>query len=69
MYINETLDGLKQEDAIMITLYYMKENSIEEICEVTNLTLSNVKVKLYRARKRFYDELKVILKDEVETIL
>ncbi len=68
-YINETIEKLKEDDALIITLYYLQENTIEEICEITGLTLSNVKVKLHRARKRFYDELKTILKDEVKTIL
>lgn len=68
-YINEAIDNLKEDDAFMITVYYLQENSIEEISEITGLTLSNVKVKLHRARKRFYDELKIILKDEVKAIL
>ena len=68
-YINEAIENLKEDNALIITLYYLQENTIEEICEITGLTLSNVKVKLHRARKRFYDELKVILKDEVKTIL
>lgn len=68
-YINETIEKLKEDDALIITLYYLQENTIEEICEITGLTLSNIKVKLHRARKRFYDELKIILKDEVKTIL
>ena len=68
-YINEAIHNLKEDDALIITLYYLQENSIEEISEITGLNLSNVKVKLHRARKRFYDELKVILKDEVKAIL
>jgi len=68
-YINEAIDNLKEDDAFIITLYYLQENTIDEICEITQLSLSNVKVKLHRARKRFYDELKAILKDEVKAIL
>jgi len=68
-YINEAIENLKEDDALILTLYYLQENTIEEICEITGLTLSNVKVKLHRARKRFYDELKIILKDEVKAIL
>lgn len=68
-YINQAIENLKDDDAFMITMYYLKENSIEEISVITDLTISNVKVKLHRARKRFYDELKLILKDEVKAIL
>lgn len=53
----------------MITLYYLDENSVEEIGAITGFTISNVKVKLHRARKRFYEALKLILKDEVKMIL
>jgi len=68
-YINKAIHNLKEDDAFIITLYYLKENSVEEIAEITGLNLSNVKVKLHRARKRFYLELKLILKDEVKAIL
>jgi RNA polymerase sigma factor (sigma-70 family) len=68
-YINEAIESLKEDDAFIITMYYLQENTIDEICGITGLTLSNVKVKLHRARKRFYDELKAILKDEVKAIL
>ena len=68
-YINEAIEKLKDDDACIITLYYLQENSVEEICKITGLTSSNVKVKLHRSRKRFYDELKTILKDEVNAIL
>ena len=68
-YVSKAINNVKEDDAFVITMYYLEEYSIEEICEMTNLSASNVKVKLHRARKRFYDELKVMLKDEVKTIL
>jgi RNA polymerase sigma-70 factor, ECF subfamily len=39
-------------------LFYKNEHSVEEISEITGYTQSNVKVKLYRIRKRMYDDLK-----------
>jgi len=68
-YISEAIENLKEDDAFIITMYYLKEHTIDEISVMTELSNSNVKVKLHRARKRFYDELKIILKDEVKTIL
>jgi RNA polymerase sigma-70 factor (ECF subfamily) len=68
-YITETIKKLKEDDAFIITMYYLKEYSMEEISSMIELTISNVKVKLHRARKRFYEALKVMLKDEVKTIL
>lgn len=69
IYIRKAIQNLKEEDAFIITMYYLKENTVDEISQITGLTNSNIKVKLHRARKRFYDELKLILKDEVKTIL
>ncbi|MFP4025800.1 MAG: RNA polymerase sigma factor [Thiohalospira sp.] len=69
IYVKQAIEQLKDEDALMITLYYLDENSIDEINAITGFTISNVKVKLHRARKRFYDALKIILKDEVKMIL
>jgi RNA polymerase sigma-70 factor (ECF subfamily) len=37
----------------MLTLFYLEELSLKEIGEITQLSLSNVRVKLYRARERF----------------
>lgn len=68
-YVNLAINQLKEEDAILITLYYLYENTIEEISEITQLTITNVKVKIHRARKKFYDELKLLLKEEVRTLL
>lgn len=69
IYVKQAIEQLRDEDALMITLYYLDENSIDEISVITGFTISNVKVKLHRARKRFYDALKIILKDEVKMIL
>ncbi|HKL08433.1 MAG TPA: sigma-70 family RNA polymerase sigma factor [Bacteroidales bacterium] len=68
-YVKQALEQLKDEDALIITLFYLDENSVEEISVITGFTVANVKVKLHRARKRFYDALKLILKDEVKMIL
>lgn len=68
-YINLAIEQLREDDAFLITMYYLNESTIEEICEVTELSISNVKVKLFRARKKFYDELKLLLKEEVNALL
>lgn len=68
-YINLALEQLREDDALLITLYYLNECSTEEISEIMELSVANVKVKLHRSRKKFYDELKLILNEEVKTIL
>ncbi len=68
-YISAALEALPQEEATLITLYYLSENSVEEIHEITGLSKANVKVKLYRSRKRLYIELQRLLKNEMLEIL
>lgn len=55
--VNFVLDRLPEEENLLITLFYKKQKSIDEISEITGYGVSNVKVKLFRIRKRMYDEL------------
>jgi RNA polymerase sigma factor (sigma-70 family) len=56
---------LSSDDAAIITLFYLYEQSLDEICQVMGLTMTNAKTKLCRARQR----LKVILEDKFATEL
>ncbi len=51
---------LLPDDAGIITLFYLYEHSLEEICQMMDLTMTNAKTKLCRARQR----LKTILDDK-----
>lgn len=68
-YVSQAIDNLGETDSLLITLFYLHDNSIEEIQEITEMSQSNVKVRLFRARKRLYKELSLLLKEEVKTIL
>lgn len=68
-YIKQALEQLVVEDQVVITLFYLNENSLAEICEITNWELSNVKVRLHRARKRLLIELEKLLETEVRSLL
>jgi RNA polymerase sigma-70 factor (ECF subfamily) len=46
----------------LITLFYKNENSIEDISDIMGLSVSNVKVKLHRIRKKLYEEMNTMLK-------
>lgn len=59
---------LNEEEQTIVTMYYHEDLSTEEISEITGLSVSNVKVKLYRARKRLYKNLSSKLKDEIGTL-
>ena len=43
---------LAPDDASIITLFYLYEQSLEEICQIMELTNTNAKTKLCRARQR-----------------
>ena len=68
-YVKQAIENLGETDALLITLFYLNDNSIEEIQEITEMTQSDVKVRLFRARKRLYKELSLLLKEEIKTIL
>ncbi|MFT4170450.1 MAG: sigma-70 family RNA polymerase sigma factor [Dysgonomonas sp.] len=50
-YLDQVLKMLPAEEALLITMFYLNDHSIQEIGTITGLTLSNVKVKLHRIRK------------------
>ncbi len=68
-YINLALVKLTEEDSTIVTLFYLNESSVEEVSEITGLSEANVKVKLHRSRKKLYDELKLLLSNEVNTLI
>jgi RNA polymerase sigma-70 factor (ECF subfamily) len=68
-YVKQAIENLGETDSLLITLFYLNDNSIEEIQEITEMSQSNVKVRLFRARKKLYRELSLLLKEEIKTIL
>ncbi|MDP4224185.1 MAG: RNA polymerase sigma factor [Bacteroidota bacterium] len=68
-YINAALGKLSQEDSLLLTLYYLDENSVDEISKITGISGDNVKMKLLRARKKLYYELEKLLKSEFKSLL
>lgn len=52
--LGKAIDQLGAEEKALITLFYYEEKSMEEIGEVMKLSVSNVKVKLHRTRKKIY---------------
>lgn len=68
-YIKAALEKLPEVEYTLVLLYYFEDKSIEEIAKITRISESNVKVKLFRARKKLYAILNEMLKDELHTIL
>jgi len=53
--IHDTISKLPERYSAIITMFYLNEMSIEEISEVMQITVSNVKVMLYRSRNALRD--------------
>lgn len=68
-YINHVLDKMLPNDSLILKLYYLNENSIKEIIKITGFSGTKIKTILHRARKRFYGELKKVLKQEINSII
>lgn len=62
--IAEALLKLPEVERTILTLYYFEELPVKEISIIVNLTVDNIKVKLYRARKKLYEILKNVIEPE-----
>lgn len=49
--LQEAILKLKPEDATIVTLFYLNEKPIKEISEITRLTETNIKTRLFRVRE------------------
>lgn len=49
--IDRLLRHLDEESRTIMGLFYLEEKNIKEIMDITGLTESNIKIKLFRARK------------------
>lgn len=67
--ISQVLKKLPAEEALVLTLYYLDECSVDDIHQITELTPSNIKVKLFRGRKHFYETLQRMMKTETMDLL
>lgn len=55
--LQNCIKQLSDEEQLLIMFYYYEEQSIEEISKVTGSSTSNVKIKLYRSRKKLYEKM------------
>lgn len=63
--IQECLLLLPSEEAFLLTLYYFDNQSIEEIAKIIDCNSNNVKIKLFRSRKKLTSILKAQLEPEI----
>ncbi|MBE0643575.1 MAG: sigma-70 family RNA polymerase sigma factor [Bacteroidetes bacterium] len=55
--LGRAIDKLRPEYASVITLFYMHEQSHEEICSITGLPIGTIKNRLHRARTELRQQL------------
>jgi RNA polymerase sigma-70 factor (ECF subfamily) len=63
--IQQCIEMLPSDDSFLLTLYYFEELSLEEIGKIVGLKPNNVKVKLFRSRKKLATILKERLDNEI----
>lgn len=51
--VSHVLSKMPKSYGLLLSLFYLEDNSIKEVAEITGLNDSNVKVRLFRARKMF----------------
>jgi len=59
-YLRKAISMLEADEATVITLFYLSEQSLEEIGQILNLEANAVKVRLFRARKKLREKLELI---------
>ncbi|WP_405205641.1 RNA polymerase sigma factor [Aquimarina sp. LLG6339-5] len=65
--ISDSILKLPEEEAVIVTLYYFEEKSVKEIKDIVGITENNIKIKLYRSRKKLYSILKYHISPEINT--
>ena len=68
-YLALAMEKLPEDDQVLVTLYYYENQSMDEISVITGLTVSNIKIKIHRARKRMQVFLYEMLNEEVYSLL
>ncbi len=59
--VQQCLNFLPSDESALLTLFYFEELSLKEISKITTTSINNLKVKLFRSRKK----LAVILQEKI----
>jgi RNA polymerase sigma factor (sigma-70 family) len=63
--VNFALQKITEEERGLISLYYYDEMSTDEISDVTGISRSNIKVKLFRARQKMLEIIEKVEKKKL----
>jgi len=56
---------ISEEDRGIISLYYYDEMSVDEISDITGMSASNVKIRLFRSRKRMLEIIQAAEREKI----
>jgi len=68
-YIQQALNNLSDQDKLVLTLFYLADEGLNEICKITNEKKTTVKARLHRARAKMYNQLNGLLKEELNVLI
>lgn len=68
-YVGLALNKLSKEDYLVISLHYIGENSISEICAILDFNKSAVKMRLLRGRRQLQNKLERLLNTEIRNLI
>jgi RNA polymerase sigma factor (sigma-70 family) len=68
-YLKMAVESLPETDAVVVTLFYYEEMSLDEIAGITGLTSSNIRIKLHRSRKKMFHVIRQGLQKETTSIM
>lgn len=65
-YVQAAIQKLPPSEALVVGLHYIDEIPIKEIHEITGLSIPNIKILLFRGRKKLERKLKFLLDYELK---
>ncbi len=63
--LHRALDKLSETDRGLVRFFYFDNLPVDEIARITGLSASNVKTKMFRIRKKLYEELQVSVEKDM----
>ncbi len=62
VYLDDILDKMPSDDALLITMFYLNGHSVKEIGEIVGQSVGNIKVRLHRIRKYMSCEMNKLIR-------
>ena len=68
-YIHKALNNLAEQDKVVLSLFYLADESLAEISKITDEKLGTIKARLHRARAKMYSALNELLREELTVLI